>query len=276
MIFTRLGQFLGVPIATVILVSGPPARAQSQQPRNQGWPCTGTVDPLYVRTAEATGGVVMLFASGEIAGAAAETRASRRHSEIVFRASATLAEGVYDFDIPLDSTIESAYVFASMQCLQSATVMDPSGQHLRTDATGVEHHAFDAIRLYVVPAPVPGTWRVSIAGRGFLSLVVKAATKLKLTTVRFATGGVPVKRQPQRLEIRMSGEASEIAFEAVSSAGAPIARLALDAGLDKDGRPVYVGEVAPPRGDFRVAMTGTDANGFRFQRVGNNLVLAER
>jgi hypothetical protein len=218
----------------------------------------------------------MLFASGEVAGAAAEMRASDRHGEIVFRASAMLAEGVYDFDIPLDSTIESAYVFASMQCLQAVHLMEPSGQELRTDAAGVEHHAFDAIRLFVVPVPAPGTWRVRIAGGGFLSLVVKAATNLKLTTLRFATGSFPVTRQPQRLEVRMSGEASEIAFAAVSSAGAPIRRLTLNPELDADGRLAYVGEVVPPKADFRVAMTGTDAKGFRFQRVENNLILAAR
>lgn len=277
MTLTTLLRLLAVLVSTSIAVSGPRMHAQGQQPRYQpGWPCTGTVDPVYVETAEATGGIVMLFASGEAAGAAAEMRASDRHPDVVFRASATLAEGVYDFDIPLDSTIESAYVFASMQCLQAVHVMEPSGHELRTDVTGVEHHAFDAIRLFVVPTPAPGIWKIRIAGRGFLSVVVKAATDLRLTSVKFGAGAHPVKRQPQPLEIRMSGEASELAFDAVSLAGAPIARLALNPEPNAYGDLAYIGEVTPPRAGFRVAMTGIDAKGFRFQRVKNTLVLAER
>lgn len=270
-------NWLRFPGALVsILVSGLSAHAQVQQPGSQpGWPCTGKVDAVYVRTAEATGGKVMLFASGEIAGAAAEMHASNRHPEVVFRASATLAEGIYDFDIPLDSTIESAYVFASMQCLQAVHVMEPSGHELRTDATGVEHHAFDAIRLFVVPAPAPGVWKVRIAGRGFLSLIVKAATDLRLTSVTFGSGGFPVKRRPQRLQISISGEASGIGFQAISSSGGPVAALTLNPDPDAT-RPTFVGEVTPPRADFRVAMTGTDARGFPFQRVENSLFLAER
>jgi hypothetical protein len=277
MLLTKVGRFLPMLASLSMLVFGAPARAQDQQSRHQpAWPCAGNVDPVYVRTAEATGGMVRLFKAGEIEGVAAEMAASGGHPEVLFRASATLEEGVYDFNVPVDSTIESAYIFASMQCLQAVQVMEPSGHELRTDVTGVEHHAFDAIRLFVVPTPAPGIWRVRIAGRGFLSLIVKASTDLSLTNVSFAERGHPLKRLPQRLEIRMSGEAAEVAFQAVSSAGAPLAPLTLKLEPAPDGRRTYAGEVTPPKSDFRVAMMGIDAKGFPFQRVARTLELAER
>jgi hypothetical protein len=277
MLLTRFGRFPAILASTSIVVFGLSAHAQGQQSRPQpAWPCAGNVDPVYVRMAEASGGNVLLFKPGEVEGTGAEMGASSRHPEVVFRASATLEEGVYDFDVPIDSTIASAYIFASMQCLQAVHVMEPSGHELRTDVTGIEHHAFDAIRLFVVPTPAPGIWRVRIAGRGFLSLIVQASTNLALTNVSFAERGHPLKRLPQRLTISVSGEAAEIAFQAVSSAGAPIAPLALNLEPDPDGRRTYAGQVTPPTSDFRVAMMGIDAKGFRFQRVARTLELAAR
>ena len=139
-----------------------PAGAQDQQPNNlPRWPCGGTVDPAYVRTAEATGGAVLLFHPTEVEGVGAEMMASSRHQETVFRAGGQLADGVYEFDVPVDSTIESAYFFVSLQCLQIADIMRPSGDELRSDAADVEYHQFEAIRLFTVNEPSPGLWKVS-------------------------------------------------------------------------------------------------------------------
>src|SRR5262245_8865 len=116
--------------------------AQPQQPRHDfGWPCSGKVDPSYIRSAEATGGKVMLFKPTEMSGIADEMSASMGHRETVLRVGGQLEEGVYDFDIPLDSTIESAYLFITLQCLQFITLFQPSGDALQVDAPGVDYHA---------------------------------------------------------------------------------------------------------------------------------------
>src|SRR5687767_15978454 len=98
------------PATLVLVASCIPAHAQDQQRRRQpGWPCVGKVDPLYVRGAEATGGNVLLLGRGEMGGAAVQMGAADRHDEVVLRAGGELAEGVYEYEVPLDSTIESAY-----------------------------------------------------------------------------------------------------------------------------------------------------------------------
>ena len=245
-----------------------PSTGSAQQRRSDpGWPCKGTIDPAYIQIAEASGGVVMLFTPTEFAGAAAELRGSDRHHEVVFRATGQLAEGEYEFDVPLDSTIESAFFFVSMQCPRAMTLIKPSNDELRTDEPGLEYHHFEAVRLFTLPRPAPGSWKVKIAGRGFFSVVVKAATELTLSDVTFSAGGAPLKREPQRLAVTMNGAITDVAFHFMSASAAAIERLALNLEEEDEDRRRYAGEVTPPAGDFRVAMTGVDGRGFRVQRV---------
>jgi hypothetical protein len=211
--------------------------------------------------------VVLLFKPSELAGTAIQMRGSNRHDEVVFRAGGELADAEYEFDVPVDSTIESAYFFVSVQCLRAVTLIRPAGDELPTDAPGVDYHAFEAIRLVTVPQPAPGQWRMRIAGRGFFSVVVKAATAVRLRDVTFSAGGFPVKREPQRLGVRTNGGVSDVAFHFISSAGAPIEPLALQIEQQADDSRTYAGEVTPPAAPFRVVMTGIDDKGFRVQRV---------
>ena len=256
--------------------------AQDQQPKYQtGWPCSGKVDPSFVRNAEATGGKVLLFTPNEIAGAANDMSASSGHRETVFRAGGQLNDGVHDFDIPLDSTIDSAYFFMALQCQQFAAVLQPTGDELRADVPGVDYHAFEAVRLVTIKAPSPGTWKVRMAGRGFFSVVVTAKTNLALAGVSLAQNGVPVKGlaplgKPVRLEAAMSGEPRQVGFHFISMRGATLRTLELKPDQEGAARRTYSAEVTLPGTEFRVVMSGIDGNGFPFQRVTPQLFVADR
>jgi hypothetical protein len=259
-----------------------PLHAQEPKARSRaGWPCVGTVDPVYIKGAEATGGKVLLFHPTEIAGAAANIAASDRHEETVFRAGGHLAEGTYDFEIPVDSAIESAYFFISLQCLQTVQVYRPSGEELRSDAADVDSHQFQAIRLFTVREPSPGPWKVKVAGRGFFSLIVQAKTDLRLIGLTFMDEGAPVKGQPtpgkpQRLEATMTGAAAEVGFQFVSRDAATLQAVGLELEGESGSRRTYAGEVTPPEVAFRLAMTGIDDKGFRYQRFHKHLLLYDR
>jgi hypothetical protein len=259
------------PIVAALLL---PAAANGQQP---AWPCGGKVDPAYVEIAEATGGVLMLFKPTELEGSVAADSASRRHEEVVFRASGTYDEGSYEYEIPVDSTVESIYFYLSTQCLRDVTVIRPSGEAVRADTTGVESHSFSAVRLLVVPAPAPGLWKVTIAGRGFLSLVVKARSDLRLASVSF-DDPVQLEREERsrRAKLRLTGVAADIGAHLISSSGVAITRLDLRLDEESESGRTYAGDFTPPSEAFRVAMTGVDARGFRFQRVHHRLVDSER
>ena len=223
----------------------------------------------------------MMFKPAEAGGAAAEVSASMRHSEVVFRAGGQLADGTHEFDIPIDSTVESAFFFVSMQCLQSVTVVRPTSDELAADAAGVEYHGFEATRLITVPAPMPGVWRVTVVGRGLLSVVVKAKTNLTLAKVAFGNDASQAKGAPgrRRLEASMSGAAhvaGHLAFQLVSPMGAALETVDLVLEKETDNGRTYEGEAVPLETPFRLAMTGIDRQGFRFQRVQKQLLGFDR
>ena len=271
-----------VACVALVLCTALSVNTQDQQPKYQpGWPCSGKVDPSYIRSAEATGGKVFLFKPTEVSGVADDMSASREHRETLVRAGGQLDDGVHDFEIPIDSTIESAYFFISFQCLQFVTVVQPSGDELPVDAPEVDYHAFDAIHLFTIKAPSPGMWKVRMAGRGFFSVIVSAKTDLALTGVSFVQNGVPIEGlaplgKPVRLEATMSGEPRQVGFHFISMGAALLQTVELGLEQEAATRRTYAAEVTLPRTEFRVLMTGIDANGFLFQRVTQHLFVGDR
>jgi len=82
-----------------LLIAGT-AAAQDQQPHSRpGWPCVGRPDPVYVRTAEATGGQVFLFDHSEVGHSAALVLAEQGHEETIFRVSGSLEDGTHEFSL---------------------------------------------------------------------------------------------------------------------------------------------------------------------------------
>jgi len=261
-------------VVPAILLGVLPAAGQHQQPPpQQGWPCAGTVDPAFVRMAEATGGKVMLFAPSEMAAAGSDTITWRTHDQTVFRAAGEVGDNTHEFDVPVDSTIDSLYVVASLQCLQFVTIARPSGEILSTDDPGIHDEPFTAIRRFVIKTPLPGLWKVRMAGRGFFSLIVKAHSDRALSRTVMTENGVPVTHgrvplgQAVRLEVGLRGHPSDVTFSLVSMEGATLRRLRLVAERNESGDLIYTGDVTLPTNDFRVRAAGVDAAGAPFQRV---------
>jgi len=259
-----------------------PAFAQDQQPRyQQSWPCSGKVDPAFTRTAEATGGKVFLFAPTEISGASDDLLASTGHEETIFRASDSLADDIHEFDIPIDSTIESVYFFLSLQCLREIALVQPSGEPLPIDAPGVSYHPFQAIRLFTIAAPQPGIWKVRLAGRGWSSVIVKGKTTLSLGNVSLRHDGELLRGQvPLGQRVRITAdvrdESSAVGFQFISMAGALLQTFELAREPDGTGGSTYAGDVSLPQSEFRVLIAGVDGKGFRVQRVTPELFTSNR
>jgi hypothetical protein len=248
------------------------AAAQSKPPGQSsrpGWPCAGNVDPSYVHVAEATGGKVLLFHPTEISGMAIDHLASERHEETVFRAVGQLAGETYEMAVPIDTTIESAYFAVSIQCLQLATLVTPSGQELSAATPGVEYHQFESIRLFVVPKPAPGVWKLIAAGKGFFSAIVTARTELQLGQVTFVDAAAPGATPAVAASVR--GAFQRVAFHFVAANAELIESLQLAVHDKSEEGASYSGPARRPRKDFRVAVTGVDAAGFPFQRMESRL-----
>ena len=275
----------------VAALAGPVPAVITQEQQaggSPGWPCVGAVDPVYVQSAEGTGGRVLMLHPSELGapGAAAIMDDRRDHEQTVVRIVGQLDEGVHDFGVPIDSTIESADFFVSVQCLQAVRLARPTGDELRSnDADVTEYHQFEAIRRATIARPAPGRWTVTVAGRGLLFLIVQARTGLSLDGLTFIGPGrppgvagdearPPEAGKPRRVETRISGVDGPVTFRLISSSGATVQTLALTE-LDRGeaGR-LYGGEVTLDSAGSRLAVTGVDGSGFAFQRVDPRLMTA--
>ncbi len=267
-------------LAMMLLASA--AVAQDQQSHERpGWPCVGRPDPTYFRTAEATGGQVFLFDKSEVGDSAALMIATSRHEETIFRAAGSLNNGVHEFSVPVDSTVESVLFSVSLQCLQVADITTPAGAELRANDPGVAYHQFQAGRIVTVARPAPGAWKVAVSGSGLFFLVVQAKTELSLGSSRFVEPGgrpghegmfpikgAPKRGVPQTIEVGLHGSARDVAFRFVSTQGEAIQLLALtpEEGGSEDDR-TYAGLVTPRAAEFRLLVSGVDARGYPFERM---------
>ena len=128
----------------------------------------------------------------------------------------------------------------SVQCLQSVTLLTPTGEELSAGAAGVEYHQFEALRMFVVPKPAPGTWKAIAAGRGFFAIRVEARTPLRLGGVEWPSNA--------SLEATVNGPARQAAFSFVAANGAPIGAVQLGLEDESADRRMYRGPaIKPPR-----------------------------
>ena len=138
------------------------AGAQDQQSGSRpGWPCAGRPDPSYFRIAEGSGGQFFLFHPSEVGDSGALMAAAMSHGATVLRAGGQLAAGLHDFAVPVDR-VDSLLFSLSVQCLQVAEIVRPSGAVLQAADPGVEYHQYEAGSIVTVLRPDPGEWRVRI------------------------------------------------------------------------------------------------------------------
>ncbi len=236
------------------------ALAQDQLPRYQaGWPCAGkerAFDPTYSKIAEATGGHLFLFDKSEVSGMSALAIGDMRHKETIVRQSGKL-ESYVDIPIPVDGSVDSLFVVASLQCMQTIQLFDPQRSSVTGDADA--DHWFRAGRITTVAKPAAGEWLLRLAGTGAYSVAVQA----------HATQGMhSVEVKDKTLSLRVSLEIANPQFRLVGPAGEAIQTLEIEADPDSPGR--FRGTFQPAA-QFRVLVE----DGAGFQRVDPRLFEAK-
>src|SRR5882724_2017806 len=154
--------------------------AQQPQQSQPGWPCVAgrAVDPTYVELAERTGGQLFLFDRSEAGRSMVLMRETRKHEEVVARATGTMPGGYRDLQFPVDTTTESMLLAISLQCSQAVSIYRPSGAELRASEPGVEDNVYRSGRIVIQSRPETGVWRVRLAGAGIFSVVVQARSPI--------------------------------------------------------------------------------------------------
>jgi hypothetical protein len=178
------------------------AQQQAPGPRN-AWPCGGRLDPSYFRVAEGSGGQLWLLAPDEIADSAPVLLAITSHPQTIFRLAGSITPGLSDFQIPIDSSVESVVFSASVQCLEAAYVLRPNGERASGDDV-TDFSSFRAQRMVIVRRPQPGVWTVRVAGRGGVN---EALGKLALSDVDTSSASLSrLTPNPSGFRVMISGK----------------------------------------------------------------------
>ncbi len=258
------------------------AQAQDQPPGRPGWPCAGRPDPTYVKTAEATGGQLFMFHPSEVAESGALMAASFSHRETLFRTAGPVEDGLHEYPVTVDGSVESVLFSVSLQCLQVVEIERPSGALVQASDEGADYHQFEAGRIVVLPHPETGTWKVRASGRGLLFLVVQATSPVSLGRVQLLArraapsgeelvpGFQPARTGiPQDVSLSVSGDVQNVVARIVSAGFedlGPVTR-AQEAEGENAGNASWRGRFIVPRGPFRIVVSGTGPDGRPFVRV---------
>ncbi len=253
--------------------------AQQQTPNARtGWPCGARLDPSYFHVAEGTGGHLLLLAPEEIADSATLLTAFGSHPQTIFRLAGSLTPGEHDFHVPIDPSVESAIFSISVQCLQVAYVLRPSGQSAAGEGV-TDLSNFRAQRMVIVARPEAGTWTIRTSGSGVAAVIAQSRSDIGISQVQFAPVGstaftaAPAAGVENNVRIQVTGKVAGIRASLVTGALQKIADLALD---PEETGGSYSSRFTPgPRG-FRVLVEGKDANGVAFQRLHAPLLTAAR
>jgi len=242
-----------------------------QTPNARGrWPCGARLDPSYFQVTEGSGGHLLLLAPAEIADAAALLIAFGNHPQTIFRLAGALNPGVHEFQVPIDSAVESVAFSISVQCLQTTGVTRPSGAPLAAGDGVTDLSNFQAERLLIVQRPEAGVWTIRAAGSGVAGIMVQAKSALAIADVQFAAVGspaftrVPLAGVENVVRITISGRAADVQASIVDAAFRRTAPLTLTAG---EAAGSYVSRFTPGTLGFRVMIEGKDSTGVAFQRV---------
>ena len=257
-------------VAAAALVVPPLTGAQQQTSNPRGrWPCGAHLDTSYFQVAEGTGGHLLLLAPEEVSDSAALLTAFGAHPQTIYRLAGAIKPGLHEFQVPIDSGVESVLFSISVQCLQTADVVRPSGAPVGgAEVTDLSN--FLAERMVIVKRPEPGFWTIRTAGSGIAGVMVQGRSALGIAQVQFAAIGstaftsVPLPGVENVVKIGIRGHATQVEASVVNGAFRRIAPLPLTAGETENS---YVSRFTPPVEGFRVLVEGKDADGVPFQRV---------
>jgi hypothetical protein len=237
-----------------------------------------------VQVSEGSGGQVFLLDPSEVASSATLLMARDGHDETLRRVVGELDPGVRTIEVHVDTSVERVLFSVSLQCLQEIEIVRPSGAPVAASDPGVTWTAFQAGRQVGIAQPEAGLWKVRLAGKGLVFLVVHARASLSLDGVRLVRQGgrpghegmfrddTPLVPGTRRLmEITLSPGILEPTFVMRGSADEELGAVPpvrLPGGEDEQ---TYLSEILVPAVPFRVVVTGRDITGKTVQRTQGSL-----
>ena len=291
---TKQNLFRGVELALALCAWTAAAGAQQLPQVNRshsfGPDQCGPADPVYIKTANETGGVPLFLQRNE-AGKAMQLmlESTRENVSTVLWASAKVA-GPQKFEIPIDSVTERITFTFSVDTKGTRLVLrEPNGQEVGAASPGIKDTGLNCGRLITIVKPQPGIWHAEINGSGTFWLEAQAQSDIYLLKAGFVEvggrvaheglfriQGQPIAGRPATLQVSLSARQTRTAEVAlVSARGDVLEKLHLKT-TDPDREFLELtGDVTLPNEPFRVAVIGRDTKGMLYQRFNSPLFHAE-
>jgi len=281
---------MGFFCATASLVFGQ-TQPSTNRSRILGPDACGPADSTYIHTANETGGIPMFLQRSEAAKAFHLVRESTRTNvSTVFWATGTLEGKPQALTIPVDSvTKRITFVFSVDTKGGQLKLTQPSGGEIVPGSASTEVTELNCGRILTVTSPEAGEWRAEITGTGRYWMKTLTQSDIYFISVEFVKkGGRPghqglfrIQGQPvagtlATLQASLSAGATKTTeFNLVTERGQTIQKLEMHAVNSDREFLQLIGSVDLPDVPFRVAVTGHDSNGKRYQRLFANLFHAE-
>jgi len=259
--------------------------------RTYGPDACGPADPVYIHTANETGGIPLFLQRSEASKAFHLVRESTRNNvATVFWMTGMLDGNPQSIAIPVDSVTKRITFALSGDTKGSKfKLTQPSGGAVTEGSADTEITELNCGRILTVSSPEAGEWRAEITGTGRFWMEVQAQSDIYFVGVEFVErGGRPgheglfrIQGQPvagtsATLQVSVSARATKSTeFYLVTEQGEAIQKLQMQAVNSDPEVPEFVGSVDLPSVSFRVAMKGRDSNGKQYQRFFSNLFHAE-
>ena len=215
---------------------------------------------------------------------------TRQNTSTVLWASAKLNGTQEQLAIPVDSGMHRiTFTFSEDTKGSSLVLKRPDGQVIGAGSEHTEDTELNCGRIITVDKPEPGMWRAEISGSGTYWLAAEGQSEIFFIKAEFvAVGGrpgheglfriqgQPIAGEPAMLQTSLSAsEAKTTEFSFVDERGEILQKLKMKL-IDSDGEFMeFTGDVTLPEAPFRIAVSGVDTRGRRYQRIDGPLRHAE-
>jgi hypothetical protein len=269
--FMKIGAVTAFVGALALSVSFATARAQIRFGPGK----CGPVDPVYLKTASATGGQPFFLSPSEVAASGHIMRETVGGDDVLVLWASDAGER--EFQVPVDATIRRLTLSATFDGTGGLmTILAPDGTPV-APADRIEETPLNCGRIVTVARPEPATWRVKVAASNRFWLVVHARSDVDIISAKFVRvggrpgheglmriDGRPMASRPAMLQINVSASgAKTVEWRLMSMQGRLLQRVA----LQNIGREEFAGPIDLPPDFFRLVMSGVDDSDRPYQRL---------